>query len=346
MSGEEVSSSSGDTPVTLPAGNTASSDSGSTDSASGEHRASATGHRAKVASINEPVKRQLSIEELAKLATAMLVLCYGVGLLVVNAYLLNYGASDFNLFRARFILSGLLVLSIVSISTIFPIVFFYFIRSFIQGPKRFSRQSAAIDVLMAWDLLIVSLMALSAPFWLFKLLHQDNFSSMKGYWLCGVAGGLALYAYYIGATNRKNNSSQKARDRQKAAKRPQRRSALKKPSSLSKFRPPTWTLYSLIGAFFLPYVFLVITYLTQNILPGVPSQLGGTEAQAVQLSIKSDSVPSLRTLGIPFINKSSGITREMDLLFTGENFYVVESNTDTFVLSADDVNGIKPSTSP
>lgn len=53
---------------------------------------------------------ELSLDDIIKLLGAGTVLCYGVGLIVVQLYLLSVGVSDFGLVRTRFILTGVLAL--------------------------------------------------------------------------------------------------------------------------------------------------------------------------------------------------------------------------------------------
>jgi hypothetical protein len=56
-----------------------------------------------------PAARRWSVDEAAKAFAAIAALAYVLGTVCINGYLLNLGASDFSLFRARFVLTGSLV---------------------------------------------------------------------------------------------------------------------------------------------------------------------------------------------------------------------------------------------
>lgn len=55
------------------------------------------------------VTRPPNIEQLAKLAAGIVLLLYVTGLLAVNGYLFQLGASDFTLIRPRFVYTGSLI---------------------------------------------------------------------------------------------------------------------------------------------------------------------------------------------------------------------------------------------
>jgi hypothetical protein len=298
---------------------------------------------------HESDKTALTVEQLAKLGAAILVLCYGVGLLVVNSFLLHYGASDFNLFRARFIFTGLLVLTVVGLSTVCPLAFYHLSRTWFRTPKWFQKKYATIDSVMAWDYLLIGLVILLIPYVIFRfLLGQSDFGSLEAYWLCGITGGIILLAWSFRVAIR-GGVKKKAGAKVKSRRSNKSQESDIKPKRLSKLgenMPPYWTVYSMLGIFFLPYVFLMIIYFSQHVFPSVPAQLGGARAQQVQLSIASDAVAELRTLGLPFLSRTSDVTKNINLLFAGEDFYLVQSGNDSFVLSDDDVNGVKPSTYP
>jgi len=61
----------------------------------------------------------------------------------------------------------------------------------------------------------------------------------------------------------------------------------------------------------------------------------------VKLLIGHDSVQGVRDLGIP-IQVGGETTAKVQLLFTGDNFYIVQYGSRTFVLMSDIVKGINP----
>lgn len=288
------------------------------------------GGPAQDAADQAPRRPPLPLETLAKLGAALVIVCYGTGLLVVNAYLLSFGASDFNLFRARFIFTGLLVLSVVSISVAFPVSAAALFVSFWRGPKGLGKgksQHKKIEVALNWDSLLVGIMMLAVPYVIFVFaLRQTVWNGLQGYWVSATTGGIIAFAWFAFIR------------RARHAERPK--------GTRKQTSPPAWTVYTAISIFLLPYTAWMFIYFAQQVFPHVPSQLGGAEPQTVQLLVKSGSATELRQLGIPVSSAAPDVIDNIDLLFTGENFYVIRTSSVTLVLTSDEVIGIRPITAP
>jgi hypothetical protein len=67
-----------------------------------------TEHMAPAKSIS-PITRPLDVERLAKITAGVVLLLYVTGVVGVNSYLFQLGASDFTLIRTRFIYTGTLI---------------------------------------------------------------------------------------------------------------------------------------------------------------------------------------------------------------------------------------------
>ena len=288
-----------------------------------------------------PPKPPLTLEDWAKLGAASVVLCYGVGLVVVNAFLLPYGVTDFNLFRARFIFTGLLVLAVIGIATACVSISITFIYTFWRRPKWLVKPDGStrkvdrvVEAIVTWDFLAMAIILLAVPYFIFYFpLHQTRTASVEGYFVSIVCGGCILLAWFFASMSREKKTPAEAdtnKDSRKSIRRIQ--------------APPSWTMYGLIAFFFVPYVFWTMSYFAQQVFPRVPTQLGGAQAQQVHLLISPDSVAGLQKLGISVSEKSAHVTGVINLLFTGENFYVIRSNGRVFILRSDDVMAVNPTT--
>lgn len=316
-----------------------------TDSAEKTDKVQATPPATTSSPKGTPSSHPLTLEDLAKLGAASVVLCYGVGLLIVNAFLLPYGVTDFNLFRARFIFAGLLVLIVMGIATICPSIFITFIHTFRRRPKwptitegstSKKEKISKTEVYITWNYLIVAGMLLIVPYFIFRYpLNQTPAASVEGYFISAVCGGCILLAWYQFSITRRGKPPLKFGSKRVRRKRTRRYKV-----------PPAWTMYGLIGFFFIPYVFWTISYFAQQVFPTVPTQMGGAQAQQVKLLISPDSVAGLQKLGIPVSKENADVTIAMYLLFTGENFYVVQSSGGVFILQDADVMAINPTTFP
>jgi hypothetical protein len=274
----------------------------------------------------------LNLDSSTKLVGALAVACYGIGLLIVNAYLLPYDASDFNLFRARFIFVGLLFLATTVLATACPIAGANLLRAAHRGAIQSDDASAdgpseqRIPWVLRADLVFVAMLFFVAPFLAFKFAFKISAPiGLELYVVAGVLGGIILFGAFLYRARPKKKGGPGVKGNVVPARNASGQRAL---------RLPHWINYSLLGFFFVPYVFLMIVVFSSQIYPRVPEELGGAKPRSVQLAITHVSVAAIRQLGVPMSGDANDTTASLRLLFRGEDFYLVQSaNGSTFVIS-------------
>lgn len=276
----------------------------------------------------------LAVEDLVKIGGAGIVLCYSVGLVVVNSYLLPYGVSDFNLLRARFAFTGLLVFAILAISTGCVLMFVSLMRDAVQS-ARYREYRPRKRISEALGNTYLAIMFFLAPLLVFRFAFGESWmTSLAGYVFNFFLGIIVIFAIFF--LRRKSKASAHSRDSQATD------GGVSTPDARRRPRPYEWSYYGILGMFLIPYIFIVTGYFSMDVFPKVPVQLGGTRGQAVQLLISHDSAAGLRQLGIPMA-AGSDTTKSLKLLFTGDDFYLVESGIgQDFVLKSEIVDGIDP----
>jgi hypothetical protein len=252
-----------------------------------------------------------SIDSLAKMAAAFIIACYAIGFLVVNTYLLRYNISDFNLFRGRFIFTGLLLIAFLLLAVICPL---FAISAIVSGWKRRLPLDVPrpLAIFMALAFLIVPIAAFRG------LAGIPLKQALVEYFLNAALGGLLILGYL-----RIRDYSRK-----------------KLPGLRKSF---AIALGGLLLAGLMTYAVLVLNYFATTIYPSTPEEWGGSRGQYVQLLINHDSVDGVRQLGIPILADSDTTYRSLLLLFKGEDFYLVQYGGKTYVLMADVVKGMRKS---
>lgn len=277
-------------------------------------------------------------EGLTKTAGALAIVSYASGLVVVNAYLLPYGVSDFNLFRARFVFTGLLVVATLVVATAGPLAGFYLARSAIRGfpepllniSRKSRRRSRSAAWFMRIDFGFVAFLFLAAPPVVFVLaFRQTPLGGVVLYLVAGVSGGILFLAIAFARGGLKRAENHRAERPDKDGDRD---------------TPPRWLFYGLLSFFLLPYLYFLATHFAQDVYPRVPEQMGGGRPQMAQFLVQHDSVAGLSELGVPMSDTDSDTTVALFLLFRGETFYLVqeELTQKVFVLQADIVSGLRP----
>jgi hypothetical protein len=285
----------------------------------------------------EPSSSLNLTEGLTKAAGALAIISYASGLVVVNAYLLPYGVSDFNLFRARFVLTGLLVVATLVVATGSPLAGFLLARSAVRGfPKpllKVGREPRKRSRVAAWflriDCAFIAVLFFVAPPVIFVMAFgQTLLGSALLYLFAGVTGGILLLAvaYAQGRLKRAEESRTGWPDQ-----------------NGDDSRLPRWIFYGLLSFFLFPYLYFLATRFAQEVYPRIPEQMGGGRPQIAQFLVKHDSVAGLSELGVPMSESDSDTTAVLFLLFRGENYYLVqeEATREVFVLQADIVSGLR-----
>ena len=281
---------------------------------------------------------KLTIEDAAKLAGAAIVLLYGTGLLVVNAFLLQYGVADFNLFRARFIFTGLLIAGLIVISTVCPIWSGLLLRYYCRTrklpvrpeDKRKRDMQKLLVVGSAWIFLFI-------PFFVIGfLLLQPLLICLLVYGVFAAFGFLIVWITVpLLRTPKRDKTSESSQNSVNDT------SEHDKTARKNAAEPPWWIDYGSQVALAFVFAFLMVLTAAKAVLPNVAEQFGGARGHSVQLLISHDSVAGVQQLGIS-MNPKMDTTNNLDLLFTGEDFYVVRCGGSIRVLMANLVAGVNP----
>jgi hypothetical protein len=277
-------------------------------------------------------------ESFTKSAGVLAIVAYASGLVVVNAYLLPYGVSDFNLFRARFVFTGLLVVASLVIATACPLAAFQLVKAVvprsnarwsIRATQPAGARSRVGFYAIRINQVVVACMFLAAPVVLFGVaFRQDMSGGLSLYLFAAVSGGLILLALAF------------ARGTGKAVGGKRR---VLKSRAREQLSYPDWIMYGLLAFFFIPYLYLFATYFAGDVYPQVPEQMGGGRARLAQLLMEHDSVAGVVELGVPMSQSESDTTARLFLIFRGEDYYLVEDPDAgaLFVLQSDIISGLR-----
>lgn len=264
---------------------------------------------------------------MTKFAAALALLCYMVGLLVVNFYLLTLNVSDFELLKPRYITTGALALSVVALATIAPVFAAWLVNDVI----RFGRWRK--HPFIATDGILIALTALVAPRLFFaKWLSQGDLIGLVSYWFIAVFGLLLLLATKLIRSPSSEDVFVEVFGGKKRGRSKRRVSP-----AWSRTPQPKWVASVLLLFFLLPYSGLTLLLLAREVFPRIPEQFGGGQPREVTLAISSEAEPSLRDLGVGFQGSTSQ-TRTVFLLFEGNDYYVVSSGEPTSSISTASVD--------
>jgi hypothetical protein len=272
------------------------------------------------------------IDSIARLVGGMAVICYGTGLIVVNIYLMRFGVSDFNLLRTRFIFTGLLVVLMVTLATMLPLSAYHLCKEAWIGAissDDAGRPARHPSLLLRLNSVLVGLLLALLPLMLNRFgLRQSWAAAAEEYVFAAVLGAFALVGRSARASRRGPSSGTDDPPG---------------PAEERTARQSPWVVYVILGCFVFPYLALVVILFTANVYPTVPAQLGGGAEPAVQLVLTQDVVEGLQRSGLPMAAPGAGVTTTLDLLFRGEDFYVVADPTgQVFVILEDSVLAVKP----
>jgi hypothetical protein len=283
--------------------------------------------RGKTPDDQPPAQQSVSIESATKAAAGAAAIAYAVGLIVVNYYLLPFGASDFNLFRARFVFTGLLFLAIVAISTGAPWAALNLMTLARRGRDAAKKVVGAKRRVAVWlirvDMILCGLLLLVIPLALFVfVLKQPLLSGVAIYFSAGVAGGIVgLMLWFVRTPHR----------------RPQGAGLFDLGSPLRM----KGVMVALLMVFLIPYLAFTLVLFARQVYPRVPEQLGGARSKPVILLLNPDDQTGLQTLGLE-PDSARAPTAHVDLLFRGDDFYLVRVGRATFVLGSDVVKAVRP----
>lgn len=230
------------------------------------------------------------IETATKVAAIASVVAYGVGMLAINVYLLQFGVSDFSLFRARFILAGG-VTTLVSVAVLAVGGTAGFFVAGAVLPERLLSAVGIGDMTKPSERLMVGFAAVVFFGVAWFVGEQGGMGTLPVRWVGFIA--TLVFGFILA----------RARDR--------RRGVL----DSDKLTPGVLVLVALV----LP----VLPGETEGyLLENVPEQLGGVSSTKTVLLISDDGIDGLTALGVPF-DAGSGHTDALDVVFSGEDFVIV-----------------------
>jgi hypothetical protein len=256
----------------------------------------------------------ITFTSLAPLVGTAAGLVYGLGLLTVNSYLFMFGASDFGLFHARFVLTGLTSLVVLSLCGLLPFIG----MNLVYGARfELSSKPKVEKTLLGATIFIVAFCCLATPVVLLTV--YINLSSV--YSLLLILTSMSLVGSII---------------------------LLFVPS----LQPKRFvTLMTAIHAL-VPYVALAMIAVTffgafvaefsGHVFPRIPEQLGGARPRPAVLLINHEDVVGVRQLGVPMSGGETSM--QIELVFTGEDFVLVRAVgvEETILLKSEVLLGIHP----
>jgi len=248
---------------------------------------------------------QTRVQTLGRTAGAIGLFAYVIGLVTVNAYLLNLGVSDFSLLRARFVYAGtLVILSVVIISA-----FFLFARLTVEkgfeSLKRSREKAAERDQkkgrpTVPWWVRAVPIfgyglvIAAFTPIMLFTIAMRsgDSWADVR-HALVLWGAGFVTVAVISAASNEFRRSGER------------------------RVEGVPVTAVFLAG-----YVVVFLLIFARFVYPAVPEQFGGGRSRPARLVVDATVEASLTEIGLPFTG-GRPVSECVDVLFVADDAYVV-----------------------
>jgi hypothetical protein len=248
----------------------------------------------------------LSLDDYARAAAILGVALYVLGLLTVNVYLFQIGASDFSLLRTRFILAGALAVFFLTVFAMWVAALAVAISAVMlawarrqNGPRTspsFTGPTLLVALLIAGFLVTVAQLRTSSPF----TLSTSAIAAIDGdlEWL--VISGVVLPLLVLGIG----------------------RWACRRPTGQASASIELAATPILLTFAFLLVLFLFVDFFAASIFPAVPEQFGGAKPKPVTLFLKptANTLISLRD-DAP---EAANAPLKVQLIWEGEQGYLVQ----------------------
>jgi hypothetical protein len=252
----------------------------------------------------------LSLDDCARAAAFLGVALYVLGLLTVNVYLFQIGASDFSLLRTRFVLTEALAIFFLTLFAMWLAALVVGISALGQawafrrmGQWNLSRATGPallVALLIAGFLVTVAQLRANSPF----ALRTSAIAAIDGdlEWL--VLSGVVLPLLVLGIG----------------------RWACRRPTGQAAATVELTATPILLTFGFVLVLFLFVDFFAASIFPVVPEQFGGAKPKPVTLFLKptANALNSLRD-GTPATMTDPVMVR---LIWEGEQGYLVQGLTD------------------
>jgi hypothetical protein len=244
------------------------------------------------------------LERITRALALVSVIIYGVGLLVVNAFLFHLGFSDFDLLKPRFILTGMLFLAVISISTVVPIwtsrqIAATVVRQDESLPRKGAKSAFFLVVLVAPVVACIALF--ESPWPIAARMYVQNF-------LLGVLIVEPIPGWQVLPKSVRVWFLQ----REKLA------------SGRSEVRW-VYSFYFLLLCIGIAFMGLAcVDAFASRVFPFIPAHIGGSEPRNVRLIVSPPHEKALLDLGVPLTDTNSNITKPVELVFEGNDFYLIQ----------------------
>jgi hypothetical protein len=268
-----------------------------TDPTSGTNRGQQSARRENHLSL---YRAQLDLDDVGKYGAIAALVCYVVGLVTVNAYLFQLGASDFTVLRTRFILTGFIVfLSIF--------ILFFVVKSFavsisyargrsssqVRGNRRLGNVERWLPLMLLVSicLLIFSWLLLEATS---RPMTLDASIIDAAVVLLTIDSPI-IYVLSRSEQKHKIDFAQTGFD---------------------------WFLESITGILALGAFLIYISFFATFVYPSIPQQFGGGRPQEVRLIVSNDVGTLFGARGLDIL-ESEFVSKPLDLLWETDTMYIV-----------------------
>lgn len=257
---------------------------------------------------NNPVP--VDFDRLTKVVALTAGSLYVTGLLTVNTYLYRLGIAEFSLFKAQYIYTGALTLSLIVLCTLCPLYGFFAFRYRRTHFQKFEPKSSTdklfLKVITSWWLYSINLLVMvGIPFLvLFVIIlskgHDHSTPFKTAFLIYFVSATVGIISISIGALFRLKQAPQDHR----------------------KGSVPKALLIFAATIFFAAYIIWYLGLFTNHIYKVIPEQFGGGKAKKARFLFKAETIKGINKLGID-VSPEFALTPTVEVLFEGDKFYLV-----------------------
>jgi hypothetical protein len=263
-----------------------------------------------------PYSASAYIETLLKIAGAVVLALYVLGLVAINGYLFSLGASDYSLVRARFIYTGGLVALCGLVCLLSPVYFFRLATLPGIGllPVRALLRFAGLILPIGLLVLSVTLAYSELPFIdALKYVLIVDALALAGGWISALALGSLIAEF------QPSESTESKQGRSVMA--------------VASYFILVMIIVVLTGALFVAsFMYLLF--------PHIPTQFGGGRPIRAVFLIKHDEIEGVQHLGLPV--QEGAVTGSVELMYEGSEAYIIRLTDRRIIrLNSDAVVGLR-----
>jgi hypothetical protein len=247
---------------------------------------------------------QSRVQTLGRTAGAIGLFAYVIGLVTVNAYLLNLGVSDFSLLRARFVYAGTLVILSVVIISAFSLLARLTVEKGLESLNMSREKAAERDQkkgrpIVPWWVRAVPIFGYGLVIAAFTPIMLFTIAMRSGDSWAVVRHALVLWgAGFVTVAVISAASKEFRRSGERLAEVP------------------------VTAVFLAGYVVVFLLIFARFVYPAVPEQFGGGRSRPARLVVDAPVEASLTEIGLPFTG-GRPVSECVDVLFVADDTYVV-----------------------